>query len=553
MKTIITTTYKNYLILIIYCFFSLSTYSQDELKPLSDFLDHIITNKEKFTEQKEIDILNLKKLLTKQDCSLEYEYDINLKLYHEYEKYKIDSAINYAMRNVGIAKLFNNTTLELNSDLDLAKVYSYSGRFLDSHEILKSIHSHELPKELLPKYYDTYSKFHEHYSAISNQSYRKTDLYRDSLMSVLDPTSFQYKINIIHKYSINNDTNSALKLLNELLNSEDIDTPEFAMITHNLGVINGINGNIEEEKKYYMMSAIADIKNAIKENVSFQCLASMYYREGDIAKAFIYSQAAIDDALFSGIQFRTAQMAKFYSIINAASQAKEAKTNKTLKYNLIWISLLSMFLILLVVYIYKQMRRLSNIKEILYETNQKLTDLNIEINDKNELLKNNNIQLSEYNRIQEQYIAQFFNLSSGYIDKMEEYRVALYKLAINRELENLIKKLKSTVVFDTELNKLHELFDKIFLNLYPSFITEFNSLLTEDEKITLRLDDNILNSELRIYALLRLGISDGSTIASFLRCSLSTIYNYRTKMRNKAISREQFEDQVLKIGIYNKI
>jgi hypothetical protein len=358
----------------------------------------------------------------------------------------------------------------------------------------------------------------------------------------LDPSSFKYKINKVHQYINQGQYNDAEKLLFRLLETENIDTPEYALITHYLGAIYGIAGDAKSEKKYYIMSAIADIKNAIKENASFQRLALIYYDNGDIAGAFKYTQTAIEDAVFSGVQFRTAQMSEFYSIINASYQAKEVKANNLLKLYLVLISILTVFLILLVSYIYKQMKKLSIIKEALSQTNDKLTELNEELNEKN-------MQLWESNQVKEQYIAQFFNLCSTYIDQMEDYRNTLYKLGINKQYEELIKKLKSTTAVDNELEKLYGYFDRIFLNLYPTFVSDFNALLAKDEQIILKSDD-LLNKELRIYALLRLGITDSVKIAGFLRCSMSTIYNYRTKMRNKAvINRDEFEEMVMNIGI----
>ncbi|MBB4035337.1 uncharacterized protein YoxC [Dysgonomonas hofstadii] len=521
---------------------------------MSDYLDHIINNKEQFTEQKEKDINSLRKLLEKKSSSLEYKYEINLKLYHEYKKYKLDSAIHYAEKNVQIAESLDNRSLRYNADINLASVYSYSGKLLESEKILMRIDSHKLPKDLLPDFYETYMHFYSHYSVTSNQSkyYHQVEIYRDSLLSVLEHSSFLYKINIAHRCITEGNTNKALDLLNDLLDVEDIDSPEYAMITHYLGIINGIKGDAQQEKKYYTMSAIADIKNSIKENASFQRLALIYYNSGDISKAFKYTQSAIEDAVFSGVQFRTAEMSEFYSIINASYQAKEAKTNSTLKTYLMLISILTVFLILLVAYVYKQMKKLSRIKEVLSETNKKLLGLNEEINGTNDLLNQRNGQLWESNQIKEQYIAQFLDLCSTYIDKMEDHRKTLYKLGINRNYEELIKKLRSTTVVDKELDELYAHFDNTFLSLYPTFVSDFNSLLADDEQITLKAED-LLNKELRIYALLRLGITDSTKIAAFLRCSMSTIYNYRTKMRNKAAAnREEFEDTVMKIGTMNR-
>lgn len=267
----------------------------------------------------------------------------------------------------------------------------------------------------------------------------------------------------------------------------------------------------------------------------------MSYAAGDLSDAFKYAQAAIDDALFSNVQFRTAQMAEFYSIINASYQAKEARSKSTLQHYMLLISLLSVVLALLFAYLYKQLRKLSRTKEELSQANVRLTQLNDELNDKN-------AQLSDSNDLKEQYIARFFDLCSLYIDKMDSYRKTLNRLAQNRQFDELFKRLKSTSMMENELDELYKNFDAIFLNLYPTFVADFNSLLIPEERIALRPGD-LLNKELRIYALLRMGITDSAKIASFLRCSLSTVYNYRTKMRNKAaLSREKFEKMVSEIG-----
>jgi len=540
-----------FLIFIVLCFYSISLNGQNDLKPLSDYLDHIISNKEQFNQQKELEIYNLKKLLEKKGASQEYIYEINQKLCDEYKKFKVDSAIHYASKNVDIANALNNSYWKYQSEILLANMYSFSSKFLESENILKNIHSTDLPLDLLPDYYETYSRFYEHYVAISNQDnyYQLVEDYRDSLISVLDPSTFRYKYNMAHKYINEGKIDLAEDLLLKTLENVNIDSPEYALITHYMGAISGIRNLPEQEKKYFTMSAIADIKNSIKENASCQRLALLYYDDGDLSKSFRYAQSAIEDALFSGVQFRTAQMSEFYSIINTTHQAKEANTNSKLKTYLALISILLLFLTLLVVYIYKQMKKVSKIKEQLSESNGKLKGLIEQLNDTNNLLNEKNDQLSESNLVKEQYITQFFHQCSSYIENMEENRKALYKMAINKQFDNLIKKLKSTSAVESELDELYALFDSIFLSLYPSFVSDFNSLLAKDEQINLK-SDGLLTRELRIYALLRLGITDGAQISSFLRCSLSTIYNYRSKMRNKASgNRDHFEDMVMKIGI----
>ena len=198
-------------------------------------------------------------------------------------------------------------------------------------------------------------------------------------------------------------------------------------------------------------------------------------------------------------------------------------------------------------FIYVQMKKTLRMKRALAQSNEELLRLNDKLNSMNSELNGKNNELCEINNIKEHYIAQFFDVCFSYIHKMEKYQNMLYKIAINKCYEELIKKLKSSALIDDELDALYTRFDRVFLNLYPTFVSDFNALLKDDEKIILK-QDALLNRELRIYALLRLGITDSGKIANFLRCSTSTVYNYRTKMRNKAaVDRDEFENEIMKI------
>jgi DNA gyrase/topoisomerase IV subunit A len=277
-------------------------------------------------------------------------------------------------------------------------------------------------------------------------------------------------------------------------------------------------------------------------------LALIHYRDNDIVQAYKYMKSAIEDVFFCKVRFRYIELSSVYSIINAAYLEKEVKQKSLFQLYLVLVSVLSFFLAIAVLYVYKQMRRISKIQKVLYATNQKLTDLNQIISHSNDELSKINMRLEESNQIKEEYISQFFDLCSTYINKMEDYRKMLNRKALNNEHKELFNLLKSNTLVEDELKQLYETFDIIFLNLYPTFIEDFYSLIVSEEQ-TLPKQEKILNTELRIFALIRLGITDSVKIAGFLRYSLSTIYNYRTKMRNKAIgSRDKFEEMVMKIG-----
>ena len=227
---------------------------------------------------------------------------------------------------------------------------------------------------------------------------------------------------------------------------------------------------------------------------------------------------------------------------------KAAKVKSNLLAYLAVACFLAVLLVLLLVIIYYQMRKTVRMKEALSKSHKKLKELNETLNEMNQELNKHNDSLMELNEVKEKYIAQFFELCSEYIDKMEIYQTEIYKLTINRHYEALLKRLKSTTFIDKELDSLYMHFDSIFLSLYPNFPDKFNALLEEKERVFPK-SGHLLNKELRIYALLRLGVTDSAKIAGFLRCSMSTIYNYRTKLRNKALgNRDEFEEKVLQIG-----
>jgi cell division protein FtsL len=396
-----------------------------------------------------------------------------------------------------------------------------------------------------------YREFFEHYGA--NSDYLKYKVliqkYRDSLLKILDPKSLEYQINKIQLQLYQKKTAVSQKQLIHLLQNTKEDNPQYAMITYLLGSFYETTNNLELTKKHFALSATSDIKNANKDNASLQKLALIFYEKGDVDMAYKLTQSAIEDALYCNVQFRTLLMSEVYSIINTVYLEKEAKRKTELQFYLLCISLLSAFLILAVIYVYKQMKKVSKIRGELYETSQKLAELNKDITQTNSQLQERNGQLSESNHIKEEYIVHFFNLCSAYIDKLENYRVILNKKAKAKQFDEIYKMLKSTDLVDLELEELYKNFDVIFLNLYPTFVKEFNALLIKEEQIVLKQGE-LLNTELRIFALIRLGISDSVKIAAFLRYSLSTIYNYRTKARNKAVvSRNDFEEMVVKIGL----
>lgn len=523
----------------------------------------LMENKEIFMEEKEDRIWSIKKMLETPNISDLQRYDINLQLFNEYKTYISDSAIHYARQNVMISGRMNNLERINESKLDLTSLYIIAGIYIESLDILKTIDTNGLSDELLIRYYDNYKQLYRSYSYNNPNAdihTGKSNLYRDSLLSVLDKESNHYKIVYAEKLFDENRLLEAKQILQTLINQTEEETHEKAVLTYALASIYRKEGDIHNQITYYAISAICDIKNAIKENASMQALAVTLFETGNIEGAYSCIRSSMEDAMFCNARLRTYEISQILPIIDSAYQEKVRNQQSGLQFFLTLVSLLSLFLIIAIIYVYRQMKKIARIRKELSQTNLKLNELNRDLqhtvdqlNKTNKKLSDVNQELYESNEIKETYIGHFLDLCSTYINKLEKFQNTLNNKAIERKIDELFRMLKSHDMIDQELRELYKLFDNIFLHLYPDFVEEFNSLLLEEERFNLKPNE-LLNVELRIFALIRLGITDSSRIANFLHYSANTIYNYRTRVRNKAaVPRDQFESLVMKIGVIQKI
>jgi len=427
--------------------------------------------------------------------------------------------------------------------MELASIYSTSGQYIEAKNILDAIQRNKIPQGLLAKYFEIYGDYYSHYGQSNNNQkfYQQSELYRDSVLAVLPKNTNAYRLSLAAKSLFSGNRQDAKDELHRLLIEEENNLELKAYIAYLLGIYYKHERNIDLQQYYFTLSAIADIQTANKDNASMQDLALTYYEIGDIDRAFQTIDQSIKDAISCNVRYRIIEGTSFYPIINAAYQKKINDQNKKLLINIVLISILTIILIAGITRIVKQNNKLKGIKTQLSDSNNELMRLNKQI-------QKNNMELRESNHIKEEYIAQFFDMCSTYIEKIDILRKGILKKVNTSNTQDLIGELKSTTVIEQEVADLYLNFDTIFLNLYPSFIEDFNSLLKDEEKIYPKKGE-LLNTELRIFALIRLGIDDSVKIANFLRYSLRTVYNYRTKVRNKAsVNRDQFEDLVKKIG-----
>ena len=509
-------------------------------------LDNTMLNHNKYDLIKEKSINNYKTQLLQENNQLR-KYSLMNKIIKEYIPYQLDSALFYMNKNIHLSSNFSDKKYVDKVKIDLAGVLSSTGNYKESVDILNSINESNLDNATMNQYCHesmwTYYRLY-FYSPLPDSKKIYGKLYNDymnKLLKTLDKNSTFYLSIIERVYREKKDIKNSISTNNQLLKRNSVGTREFSMIAFSQALNYRTLGNTELEKKFLVLSSISDVKASVKDNAATSELAMILFKEGDLERAHHYINFAFEDAAFFNSKLRFVSISNILPIIDKAYETEIHKNNKKLKISLIVISILSFIVLLTSFYIYKQNTNLIKARKKLEEVNDKLKQINEELSDSYD-------KISEINQVKEHYIANLLINNSENIDSLDVYGKTVIKLIVSKKTEELLKLTKSKNFLDKELDKFYYNFDSIFLNIYPDFVDKFNSLLLDEEKILLKSNE-LLNTELRIFALIRLGIADSSKIAKILRYSVTTIYNYRVKTKNKTkINRDEFEIEVMKIG-----
>lgn len=543
---------NRFLTLIFVLLLPVLLFGQNNFDSLLDELDKTVNNYQAYSNKKENEINKLKGVLKYTSTDLQ-KYAIYGKLYSEYKSYQSDSALIYARRSFQIAEKLNDVGKLNDARLNLASIMGTLGMYKEATDILNRININTSP-ELKGYYFTVNSVVYGYMSdyAASLQEKEKyvllTKKYRDSSLNFYPPQSSPY---IMAKSSRLIDTGKYNETLHLLLNyfpNIAHNSPDRAVIAYIISQAYREKKDQEQEKKWLTISAISDLQLAKKEYISLRSLAFLMYENGDIDRAYKYIKRSLEDALFCNARLRTYEISKMLPIINEAYQKQNETNRLQLILFLISASILSLFLLAVLFLLFKQMKKLSKAKQDLSLANIQLSELNKELHTFNEKLNETNYTLTEANLLKEIYIGRYMDQCSDYIGKLDEYRRKLNVMATTGKMNDLISAVKSKQFIENELAAFYTNFDKTFLQLFPNFIKEFANLLVDDEVTQLK-EGELLNTELRIFALIRLGIKDSAKISVFLRYSISTIYNYRSQLKNKAAGpREDFEAKVMRIG-----
>ncbi len=525
--------------LFIISFFSflLSSCGSDYKHPMESELvriDQALETMGKYVELKENRISTIMEPLADESLPLSQKYTIYGRLYEEYAPYQFDQARKMLEMQEAIADEMGDTSLKTTATLNKAFLLTNGGMYLEAHNTFQQLDTLTFDYQQKILWWNTRQKFlsdYEEYlrtSGITVPDAAKIKSYQNLILqNTPEDSPLNRHITIMHMIWAGKWEEAYEENL-RVIESLNENSREYAVQTYWQGFICENLERDDEVIKWWVESALCDIQGAIKDNASLCSIAIKLTDPEDTERAFKYISLSLEDAVYYNSKLRKVQIASTLPWIEKAYiDAKDRQAQDHIR--MIVMTSIAAFLLLLAtvfaVMFYNRTRR--NALRV-KEKNQELAMSNASIAKTEEILRRTNMELLEANAAKEEYLGLFLSMCSGYLDKL--------KKTISREQ------------YDAELKNFYKTFDRSFLQLYPGFVEEFNELLKENSRINVK-EGELLTTELRIFALIKLGITQSSHIASLLRYSVNTIYNYRAQIKNAAVSdRDNFEEQVRKIG-----
>lgn len=499
------------------------------------------------------------------------KYNLYKEIFDLYSHFQTDSAQVYICKMQQLPAYKTDAVMQATLHVAQAEIMAVSALYAEAlselDKVPKSLISSE-HADLRLYYYRVnralYGWMCTYYTKSSGQHKlweEKTMNYRDSLLSVDAVKNMSRDIVMADKYNALRQPEKALKMLKPYSAQASEATPN-PFVCFTLAHAYILSGNRTKAIYYLTLTAIADLRSATCEYQALPMLAQILFDHGDVERAYTYLLCSMEDASYCKAGLRSIEASTIFPIIDKQYKQREKaqrERDHLLMYGLVGLLLM---LIAMVVYLRKQMlklrqmrqkqslynKQLSAANQQMHEANEKLQAALQEVKRTNEELQNTYSQLRMTDKVKEEYIARYLNRCRMYLDQLAEFRSATLRLIKNRHFEELANQLKRDLNAKAEQTQFYEDFDAAFLTLFPDFVASFNALLQPEHQLSVK-KNGLLNTELRIYALIRLGIHDTTRIAHFLDYSTATVYNYRSKIRNKAIcSPEEFESLVAVIS-----
>ena len=551
--------------MVSFCF---SMRAEETTEQLLNRLDSMIASQDVFMNRK---LAKIKALMrdAKNVRTVEERYWANRHLYDEYFVFSADSAMKYANENLRISIQQGNGERENEWRIKRSFLFSVMGLLKESEEELSGMDPKTLPQDLLGSYYSQRAYLYSHLNQFAGDRpnlpldyAHKSSLYEDSTFLAIPKSDPQY---LWHKATARvGEPERRKEMIEEVKSMVDksaLDSRQDAMNAYVLSRLYGAEGDEENHLRYLIKSGIADVAASNRDIASLEELADILKKRGDIERAYRYINYCQQQAFSYPNHVRAATLAKTEAEVHKLYMDKIQAAGRGLSIMLWCLVVVMILLVAITAYAVKRRRKLARSQKELRESNERLNANLHELSESREAQENTllklqeaNDQISEINRelkeanyVKEECIGATFALSSSYIDKLSEFRKTVNRLVRSNSWKELRELVSGSAMSSEDLRDLYHSFDTLFLNIYPDFVKDFNALLRPEEQITVKPGE--LNTELRIYALVRLGISDSVKIASVLHCSPQTVYNYRLKARNKAVvPREQFAEIVKSLG-----
>lgn len=545
---------KRSLLYILFLLLPTTLSASSKTQQLRQKLDNLLEQRKALIDNKNKDINRLKKNLTTSENTLKrlqtYE-----QLFEEYYVFQFDSAMTYLNKGIKLAKETQNTYYYNSNTISKAELLSIGGLYNEAIHEIEQVDTTVLDKAQHFEYYFSLFRIHTYWADFCNDktytpTHRlKAQEYLKKAMPFCDETdkTYEYYLGEYAVFVLNNPQAARahyIKAIKQLPQNSRF----YAMSCFALSGSYGNEGNTEKQEEFLLLSSIADIENCTMENFALQNLAMYIFEhnkdELDLAQQYI--QTALEDAHFYNNRLRIIEISSKLPVIVSSYQQTLNQRNKVQMTAIIVISLLLLFLLSAVFYIVKQTKRLSLQQQELQKNNNQLSELNRQQKELNTQLHDLNALLVDTNRKRERLAKLYIDLCAKYIARLKKQQTLVKRKIKANQTTELLSQLSSERLSEEDAATFLSRFDKAFLDLYPDFTEELNSLLLPEGQIQNKNTDE-LTTEQRIMALIRLGVKESAEIADLLFYSPQTIYNYRSVLKGKAINKETFEEEVMKL------
>ena len=532
---------------------------------LMDSLDAAIAQRAQYIQAKSDRIGSLKRRLI-EGVSDERALSIIDDLYDEYHVFQFDSAMSYADRGLALALRLGNSYYTTLFTVHRSEILSFGGLYSEALECMNTLREQPTDSLLRFKQLLAYNAIYSYWSDYCHDVhyapfYRaKADscLYQAIAYVMPDDPLYDYYQGEKNVYLNHDDKQARIHYLNALKRI-DQHSRAYSMASFALAGNYRVAGEQDKYIEYVIKAALSDLKNCTMENLALQDLAVCLFDENEeqIRRAELYINTSMEDAKFYNNRLRILEISRTLPQIMNTYQATIVAKNRKLRNSVVFISLLVLALLLTAYYIYRQNLKLASRRRELASSHQKLINMNKQLADSNKThaalnlqLKELNLQLINTNKRREGLASIFIDLCAKYIDKLGMYQTLVKRKIKANQAQELLQTISSTRISEQDASTFLHRFDKAFLDLYPTFVEEFNALLTDDGQVVLK-SPNTLTTELRTFALIRLGVKNTADIAGLLFLSPQTIYNCRSVMKNRARRRETFDDDVQRLCSVN--